>query len=356
MTTAAKSQNQAGNRIEERSQESKWSDISFLWITRIFAFGVAAVLIFIGVEVAIDAWPAIQEYGLEFLYTSAWNPVAGDYGAWPMIYGTLVSSFIALLLAVPIGVGTAVFLSEDFLPPPVRTVAAFMVELLAAIPSVVYGLWGIFILIPFLQPIGNWLHSNLGWIPLFRTQYIGPGMFPAALILTVMILPIITAISRDSLLSLPPHLRQAAFGMGATRWTAIFRVLIPAAFSGIVGGTMLARVLDLKMREAEIRRQSRAFLAHLVTSLRGGFTTEISGEQWQDVRDMLTEVTTYRVDLSSHAPPGNGTDAGSEDCAGEVAYRLNLTVDYREAMRVAVYEEGEVTSGGGGDPTEGDVS
>jgi phosphate transport system permease protein len=157
-----------------------------------------------------------------------------------MIYGTLVSSFIALLLAVPIGVGTAVFLSEDFLPPPVRTVAAFMVELLAAIPSVVYGLWGIFILIPFLQPIGNWLHSNLGWIPLFRTQYIGPGMFPAALILTVMILPIITAISRDSLLSLPPHLRQAAFGMGATRWTAIFRVLIPAAFSGIVGGTMLA--------------------------------------------------------------------------------------------------------------------
>jgi phosphate transport system permease protein len=240
MTTAARPQGRGGNRIEERSQKSKWSDISFLWLTRIFAFGVAAVLVFIGVEVAIDAWPAIQQYGLEFLHTSAWNPVDNNYGAWPMIYGTLVSSFIALLLAVPIGVGTAVFLSEDFLPPPVRTVLAFMVELLAAIPSVVYGLWGIFVLIPFLQPIGSWLHSNFGWFPLFRTQYIGPGMFPAALILTVMILPIITAISRDSLLSLPPHLRQAAFGMGATRWTAIFRVLIPAAFSGIVGGTMLA--------------------------------------------------------------------------------------------------------------------
>lgn len=239
MTTTPQSKPQ-NRRIEARSQKSQWSDIGFLWLTRIFAFGVAAVLVFIGVEVAIDAWPAIQQYGTEFLYTSAWNPVEDAYGALPMIYGTLVSSFIALLLAVPIGVGTAVFLSEDFLPPPIRTVLAFMVELLAAIPSVVYGLWGIFVLIPFLQPIGSWLHSNFGWFPLFSTQYIGPGMFPAALILTVMILPIITAISRDSLISLPPHLRQAAFGMGATRWTAIFRVLIPAAFSGIVGGTMLA--------------------------------------------------------------------------------------------------------------------
>lgn len=227
-------------QIEERSQESRLSDISFLWLTRIFAFAVAAVLVFIGIEVGIDAIPAIRRFGAEFLYTSAWNPVEQNYGALPMIYGTLVSSFIALLLAVPIGVGTAVFLSEDFLPVSVRTTLAFMVELLAAIPSVVYGLWGIFILIPFLQPIGAWLHENFAWIPLFQTQYLGPGMFPAAIILTVMILPIITAISRDSLISLPPHLRQAAFGMGATRWSAIFRVLIPAAFSGIVGGTMLA--------------------------------------------------------------------------------------------------------------------
>jgi phosphate transport system permease protein len=226
--------------IEARSQQSQWINVGFVWLTRLMAFGVAAVLIFIGIEVAIDAVPAIQRYGLSFITTSAWNPVEDNYGALPMIYGTLVSSFIALLLAVPIGVGTAIFLSEDFLPKPIRTVLAFMVELLAAIPSVVYGLWGIFVLIPFLGPIGDWLHNNLGFIPLFRTQYIGPGMFPAALILTVMILPIITAIARDSLISLPPNLRQAALGMGATRWTAIFRVLIPAAISGIIGGTMLA--------------------------------------------------------------------------------------------------------------------
>jgi len=227
-------------RIEPRSRHSKFNDLGFIWLTRLFAFAVAALLILIGLEVAIDAWPAITEFGFGFLASSAWNPVESDYGALPMVYGTLVSSFIALLLAVPIGVGTAVFLSEDFLPTPIRTVFTFMVELLAAIPSVVYGLWGIYVLIPFLKPIGTWLHENFGWFFLFGSDYIGPGMFPASLVLTVMILPIITAISRDSLISLPPNLRQAALGMGATRWTAIFRVLIPAAFSGIVGGTMLA--------------------------------------------------------------------------------------------------------------------
>lgn len=238
MATSVSRQNR--RPIQSQSQQSQWVNTGFVWTTRIFAFGVAGVLVFIGIQVAIDAWPAIRRYGISFISSSAWNPIEDNYGALPMIYGTLVSSFIALLLAVPIGVGTAIFLSEDFLPKPVRTVLAFMVELLAAIPSVVYGLWGIFVLIPFLGPIGNWLHNNFGWVPLFNTRYAGPGMLPAALILTVMILPIITAISRDSLISLPPNLRQAALGMGATRWTAIFRVLIPAAFSGIIGGTMLA--------------------------------------------------------------------------------------------------------------------
>jgi len=115
----------------------------------------------------------------------------------------------------------------------------FMVELLAAIPSVVYGLWGIYVLVPILLPIEQWLHNTFGWIPLFGTEPTRVGMFPAGIILTVMILPIITAISRDSLASLPPDLRQASLGLGATRWQTIFRVLIPAAFSGIVGGIML---------------------------------------------------------------------------------------------------------------------
>lgn len=208
-------------------------------VTRILAIAVAALLVFIAILVGIDAIPAIREYGLSFIWTSAWDPVDEEYGALPMIYGTLLTSIIALLFALPLGVGIAIFLSEGFLPKAIETPLTFMVELLAAIPSVVYGLWGIFILIPFLRPIGDWLHTNLGWFPLFRSEYIGPGLFPASIILIVMILPIITAIARDSLASLPPSLRQASMGLGATRWTTIFRVLVPAAFSGIIGGAML---------------------------------------------------------------------------------------------------------------------
>jgi len=225
-----------------RTPGEKTLDRSFIWLTKIFAFLIAAILVGIAVTVAWKAMPAIGEYGLGFLFTSAWNPVEGqeEYGALPMIYGTLVSSAIALLIAVPLGLGTAIFLSEDFIPLEIRTVLVFLVELLAAVPSVVYGLWGIFVLIPFIsRPLGSFLHNILGWLPLFASEPVGPGMLPAGMVLAIMILPIITAISRDSLASLPPDLRQASLGLGATRWTTIFRVLLPAAFSGIVGGIML---------------------------------------------------------------------------------------------------------------------
>lgn len=239
MTTQAQAQ-PAHAALPPRSKTEKTLDRGFIWLTRIFALAIAAILIWIAIEVGIEAIPAIRAFGLRFLTNSACNPVEDVYGALPMIYGTLVSAAIALLLAIPLGLGTATFLSEDFLPRSVRTVLVFLVELLAAIPSVVYGLWGIFVLIPLINPIGNWLHNTLGWIPLFSQNPVGPGMLPAGIILTIMILPTITAISRDSLASLPPDLRQASLGLGATRWGTIFRVLIPSAFSGIVGGIMLA--------------------------------------------------------------------------------------------------------------------
>jgi phosphate transport system permease protein len=223
-----------------RSSTEKTLDISFIWLTRILALAVAGVLIYIAIVVGIRAMPAIGEYGLGFLFTSAWNPVNDSYGALATIYGTIVSSIIALLIAVPLGIGTAIFLTEDFLPLSVRTPLVFMVELLAAIPSVVYGLWGIFVLVPFFLPLGQWLHNTLGWIPLFATEPTNRSMLIAGIVLAIMILPIITAISRDSLAALPPELRQASLGLGATRWETLFRVLIPAAFSGIVGGIMLA--------------------------------------------------------------------------------------------------------------------
>lgn len=215
-------------------------DNSFIWSTRILALGVAGVLLWIATEVGIQAIPALQEFGLGFLTNSAWNPPEQQYGILPMVYGTVVSSSIALLIAFPIGVASAIVLSENFLPRSLRRILVFMVELLAAIPSVVYGLWGIYVLIPFLQPIGSWLHHYFGWIPVFSTAYVGPGMFPAGIILSIMILPLITAIARDSLASLPPELRAGSYAVGSTRWQTIFKVLIPAAFSGIVGGTMLA--------------------------------------------------------------------------------------------------------------------
>lgn len=240
MTTQASSEVQSG--FQPRSETEKVLDRGFIWLTRILAIAVAALLLFIAITVAIRAMPAIQEYGLGFLASSDWNPVEGreKYGALPIIYGTLVSSAIALFLAIPIGIGTAIFLSEDFLPLSVRTPLVFMVELLAAIPSIVYGLWGIFVLAPAIAPILGWLHNTFGWIPLFATVPGNRSMLIAGVILTIMILPIITAISRDSLASLPPDLRQASLGLGATRWETLFRVLIPAAFSGIVGGIMLA--------------------------------------------------------------------------------------------------------------------
>jgi phosphate transport system permease protein len=211
--------------IVPRPANERFFDTAFKWAARIFASAIALVLVWITVEVAISAFPAIKEYGLNFLVQSTWNPVRNEYGVWPAIYGTVVSAFLALLIAVPTGVGVAVFLSEDYIPPSIQRIFVFLIELLAAIPSVVYGLWGIFVLIPFLKEF---------------TPLKGPGMLPAALILALMVLPVISAISRDALINVPSSLRQAAVGLGATRWEALLQIILPAASSGIIGGVMLA--------------------------------------------------------------------------------------------------------------------
>ncbi|MBL1208500.1 phosphate ABC transporter permease subunit PstC [Geminocystis sp. GBBB08] len=224
----------------ERSPLEKTFDQGFRWLTLGFAISIGLILISIAVIIAVGAFPAIKQFNFSFFTNSNWNPVTDEYGVIAVIYGTIVSSLISLIIAIPLGVGAAVFLSEDFIPEQIRTVLVFLVELLAAIPSVVYGLWGIFVLIPITTVFGTWLNQNFGWFPLFSSPPAGPGMLPAGIVLSIMILPIIIAISRDSLASLPPDLRQASLGLGATRWETIFRVLIPAAISGIMGGVMLA--------------------------------------------------------------------------------------------------------------------
>lgn len=224
----------------KRTGASRFMDQGFFWLTALFAVGIGVTLLAIAWQVGIQAIPSIQKFGLSFLFTSRWNPVEDIYGAWTQIYGTLVTSFLALLLAVPVGLGVAIVLSEDFLPPKVQRPLVFLVELLAAIPSVIYGLWGIFVLAPLLQGPMMWIYERLNWIPLFSTPPTGRGIYIASLVLAVMILPIIAAISRDSLAGVSPELRQAAYGLGATRWETIFQVIIPTAISGIIGGIMLA--------------------------------------------------------------------------------------------------------------------
>lgn len=211
-------------------------------LTGTAGLGVVVLLGAIALMIAARALPAIQTYGLGFILGREWNPAAGReaFGALPLIWGTGVSSAIALLLAVPLGIGTAIFLSEAFLPIPIRNSLGFAVELLAAIPSVVYGLWGLQVLVPWLMPWARSLHETLGGLPLFGTPPLGPGLLPAALVLTLMIVPMIAAIARDSLLALPFDLRLAARSVGTTRWEAIAHIFLPAAASGIWGGVLLA--------------------------------------------------------------------------------------------------------------------
>ncbi len=201
---------------------------------------VAVVLVSILLVVFFESTEAIGRYGLSFLVTSEWNPVTDEYGAFTAIYGTMLTSLASLLIAIPLGVGTAIFITENIIPEKIRNLVGLMVELLAAIPSVVLGLWAIMVMEPFLRPFLKQLHENLGWIPIFSSEPIGPGVAPAILILVVMILPIITSISRDSINQVPDKLREAAYGIGATRWSTIFNIILPAAISGIAGGILLA--------------------------------------------------------------------------------------------------------------------
>jgi len=216
-------------------------DTIYDWTITAFAAMVPIILIAIFLALAIGAWPALHLFGLSFLVSSEWNPVARNFGVAPALYGTLVSSFIALVIATPLAVGVAVFLSE-LAPRWLRQPVAFTVDLLAAIPSVIYGLWGIFVLVPLLRTyaipfLRDTLH--LGATPFFSGIAYGPSMLSAGVILAIMILPYISAVTREVLMAVPRSQREAALALGATRWEMIRDAVIPFARSGIIGGIML---------------------------------------------------------------------------------------------------------------------
>jgi phosphate transport system permease protein len=213
-------------------------DFIFEKLTLLFTVSVFLLVILMGYEMYLGSRISIQKFGFNFLINSTWDPVQEIYGALPIIYGTVVSSILSLLFAIPLSIGVAIFLAE-VAPSWLERPMSFLVELLAGIPSVIYGLWGIFVLVPWLRnDFEPWLADKFGYLPFFRGAPYGFGMLAAVMILTIMLLPIISSISRDVLRAVPRSQREAALALGATKWQSTVIVLKDAK-SGILGASML---------------------------------------------------------------------------------------------------------------------
>jgi phosphate transport system permease protein len=229
-----------GRRLGAISLErANYGDRVFKLLLTLAALAVPVLLGFLVYELWDGARLAMHQFGLDFITSSNWDPVAEEFGAFPLIYGTLLSSLIALVIAVPLSLGVAIYLTE-FAPRAVRQPVAFLIGLLAAIPSVVYGLWGIFVLIPALRTTAfPFLRKLLGFLPLFQGPIYGPSMLAAGIILAIMIMPYVMSVSREVLLAVPGTQREAALALGATRWEAVITAVVPYARSGIIGAVIL---------------------------------------------------------------------------------------------------------------------
>jgi phosphate transport system permease protein len=219
------------------------TDSIFRTLTRLSAALVLVILGGVAVSLVLGSWPALSHFGAAFLVTGSWNPVTGKFGALAPIYGTLVTSIIAIVIAVPIGVGIAMFLTE-LCPRPLRRPIGIAVELLAGIPSIIYGIWGLFVFAPFLQAhlqpfIIGLFHGVPGLSSLFAGPPYGIGLMTSGLILAIMVLPFITSITRDVFDTVPAVLKESAYGIGCTTWEVTRRVVIPYTRIGIMGGVML---------------------------------------------------------------------------------------------------------------------
>ncbi|MCG6939737.1 MAG: phosphate ABC transporter permease subunit PstC [Thiohalocapsa sp.] len=229
----------AGGVAHAPTSGERGADTLFRSIAWTCALLIIALTVYLVLEIGAEALPAVHRFGFGFITGTTWNTVQDVYGVLPEIWGTLYSSLLALLFGGVFGIGIAVFITQGFVHWRIAAGFRTIVELLAAIPSVVFGLWGIYVLIPALRPVAAWLHEQLGMVPLFSTPLNGPGLAPAALVLSVMILPTVAAISVDALRRVPFSVTEAAYGMGTTRAEAIFRVMLPTASSGILAALVL---------------------------------------------------------------------------------------------------------------------
>jgi phosphate transport system permease protein len=258
------------------------ADRAFRGLTRTAAWLSVALVFLIVFQIAWTARPAIRDYGVDFLTTSKWDPSAKKFGILPQIGGTLYSSVLGVAIGSVFGIAVAIFITQDFLPPKLEIAVKNVVELLAAIPSVVYGLWGIFVVIPAIRPFCNQLNERLGSLPIFGSRLAGPGMLPAALVLAIMVLPTVTAISRDAIVAVPSKLREAAFGLGATRWETILAIILPTASRGIYGSIILAfgRAVGETMALAMLLGNSNSFDWSLFAP--GNTLAALMANQWQE--------------------------------------------------------------------------
>ena len=213
-------------------------------VARLLTLAFAALILLITILLVWELWLqsglARQKFGLRFLFTSGWDPVNDQFGALPFVYGTIVTSAVALLIAVPLGVGAAIFLAE-LAPPRTSSIFTFFIELLAAVPSVIYGVLAIFTLVPLMRDyVEPFLKKTLGFLPIFSGSILGVGYLTAGVILAVMVLPFIISISREALLEVPTEQREAALALGATRWESTWQAVLPWARLGIFGSIFLA--------------------------------------------------------------------------------------------------------------------
>ena len=256
-----------------------------------------ATLVWMIFEIARQSTPAIGKFGLGFLFDSKWQPNRDIYGVLPFLLGTGVTSLIAILFALPLGLAVAIFLSEDFLPSAARQFIRFTVEMLAAIPSVVYGLWGIFVIVPLIRQFGMWAVKAFKGVPLLGTIFAPPAypnsILTASLVLALMILPTITAISRAALVAVPATLREGSYALGATRWETIFGVLLPTAAPGIVAATILAlgRAMGETMAVAMLIGNSTRFTGSLLSP--GGTLASLLANQFGEAVDLQVASLMY---------------------------------------------------------------
>lgn len=264
---------------------------------RAFAASVTALALLVPLTLAgitllivIDAWPALTTFGLSYFTTSVWDPVHLVFGAAAYVYGTLVTTIVAVLLATPIAVGSAIYLTE-FAPRLLRQPVALVIEVLAYIPSIVYGLWGIFVMVPVMRSVVEpALQSSLGRLPLvgqlFHGTPVGLDLLSGGVILAIMILPILLAVAREVMLAVPATQREAMIGLGATRWEAVSRAVLPYARPGIIGGVVLG--------------VARAFGETMaVTMVVGNSSREISGSLFVPGYTMASAIANQFVEADS---------------------------------------------------------